>query len=128
MDNLIIFGLYCALNPMILVKKIMSYDFILTAKAIDTGDSDSEPEELVSALPDYDLPLKRERTKLEELKGEEKALKQKPKKEKEKYPEEWEKLKAKQPEEPQRKKSLNMGQGKKLGMLFLKPLRNEISI
>ena len=99
-----------------------------SAKAIDTEESEPEPEELISTLPDYDLPSKRERTTLEEFKGEEKTLKQKPKKEKEKYPEEWEKLKAKQPEEPQRKKSLNMGQGKKLGMLFLKPLRNEISI
>ena len=71
---------------------------------------------MISALPEYDLPTKREKTNLEKFSVEEKEIKRKPKKEKEEEPADWEKLKAKQVDDPKRKPSLVMGQGKKLGM------------
>ena len=71
----------------------------------------------MSQLPDYDLPTKRDKTKLEEFVTDEK--KQVPKsKKKDESNSEWDKLKPKQPEKQDEKPKLNMGKGAKTGGYF----------
>ena len=89
--------------------------FFESAQPVDE-DTESEAEEVVVSLPDYDLPTKRAKTKLEEYTVEEKITKKKPKKQRPKEPAEWDRHNQKEPEKPDKRPSLIMGQGHRGGI------------
>merc|ERR1712029_1031746 len=74
---------------------------------------DSEPDENISSLPDYDLPTKRDKTKLESYSAEEKTPRLKVDKEKEMEPADWDRLNQRKETTPDQQPSLIMGQGQK---------------
>ena len=69
----------------------------------------------MSSLPDYELPLKRDKTILEEYTIEEKVTRIKPEQKPTDEPADWEKLNKKREAIPDGQTSLIIGSGKKQG-------------
>ena len=97
------------------MQPVSQYHFV-SAQPVEE-DTESEAEEAVVSLPDYDLPTKRGKTKLEEYTVEEKITKKKPKKQTPEEPAEWDKLGQKEPEDQERQPPLTMGKGKRAGII-----------
>ena len=74
-----------------------------------------EPEEIPTALPHYDLPMKREKTKLEEYEEEQKEPQTKPKNTIDDKHSDWDKLKSKKQDLPEKRSSIAFGKGQRPG-------------
>merc|ERR1712228_707814 len=88
------------------------------AKPVEIGDSGPDPGELTSTLPVYDLPSKREKTKLKEYKTEEKDVSPRVTMKKEQEKTEWEKLMPKREQTPEKTPLIILGKGDKSGRFF----------
>ena len=94
-------------------EKLFSFDSFVTAKPIESEESESETE-MVSSLPEYNLPAPRKKTVLEEHTHNEREIAPKKKKEQEEQEVAWAKLAPKQDEE-EISTSIVLGKGKKKG-------------
>lgn len=83
---------------------------------MDDKEISPEPEVMVSQLPAYDLPKKRQKTNLENFEPQEHSGKPKPQNTEEKSPVEWERLQPKQLEELDESNLIVIGKGQKPGI------------
>ena len=89
-----------------------------SAKQTEREKSDSESEYEVTPLPDYDLPVRRQKTDLEVYQRDELNSEVKMKRPQEEPSAEWEKLKTKPQENLDIKSPFVLGSGKTSGTFF----------